>query len=712
VWIGRAAERVAAVPTWLVLGGIVVLSAVLRFLISLGYPSPWTWTDELLYGELAKSFAATGHFAIRDVPGRAGFGVVYPILISPAYALFTSIPAAYTFIKAINAVVMSLGAVPAYLLARRLAGRWLALTAALLTLALPNLFFTAQVMTENAFFTVFLFWCWALVRGLETPTLGRQVAPIALLLLAYLTRPQAVLLAPALLTAVALVTVLDAMAGIDRRTGRAFVRSAGRYVATWAIFAVAGGGYLIYQIVVRGKTWGDALYGPTYSGLSRLHYSITDVSHWLVYHAGELAFSVAVIPFAALLLVIFAGLDPRERSRELRVLAVVLFSASAWMLVGVAAFASTPFGLHVIERDVMYLGPLTLVALVVCIGSGLLWRKRTSAAVAALVTVGCVGAVPFATFLTPAAANDSFSLLALEGALDRHLVGLGQLQTAVIAGAVIAATIFLLVPRRLALVLPACVLLALAFANGPVHRRTKLASTQARLGGVQAKRNWIDRAVGTKPVVAALWSGRAAFVSLWDNEFFNRSVGPVYNFLGPPDGLPQQTVSLNTVTGTINFGTRPLRAKYVLADSTTLVRGTPVARDEKLGMTVYRVDGPLALQGQAEGIYPDKWSGSTVDYRQFRCNGGTLTALLLSDRDLHPKPETIVASSGKRVLARFRYDPGLVVRRMTVPLVASGGTCSVTFRVPTAVPQQVLGATDTRALGVRFLRFTYRPAKA
>jgi Dolichyl-phosphate-mannose-protein mannosyltransferase len=711
LWIDRAAERAAAIPTWLVLGGVVAVSAVVRFVLSLSYPSPWTWTDELLYGELAKSFAATGHFAIRDVPGHAGFGVVYPILISPAYALFTSIPAAYTFIKAINAVVMSLAAVPTYLLARRLVGRWFALTAALLVLALPGLAFTAQVMTENAFFTVFVFWCWTLVRALERPSLGRQVAAIALLVVLYLTRPQGILLVPALLTAVVLVTVLDALAARERRFGPALLHSAGRYAATWVIFATAGGAYLVLQLVVRGETWREALFGPTYAQLGAEHYSVTDVSHWLVYHAGELAFSVAVIPFAALLLVVFAGLDPRERWRELRVLAAVLFSASAWLLVGVAAFATTPYAQRLVERDVMYLQPLSLIALMVCVGSGLLWRRRTSAAVAALVTVGCVGAAPFASFLTPSAANDSFSVLALESVLDRHLVGLGQLQTAVIAGAVIAATIFLLVPRRLALILPACVLLAFALANGPVHRRTQSASMDARLGGVQGRRDWIDRALGTKPVVTALWSGRAAFVTLWDNEFFNRSVGKVYNFFGPPDGLPQQTVTLNSVTGGVRLGTRPLRVKYLLADFTTLVKGTPVAQDKKLGMTVYRVDGPLVLQGQIQGVYPDKWSGPAVTYDQYRCRGGTLTATLLSDRDLHPVPQTIVARSGNRELTRFTYKPGTAPRKMTTPLVAAGGTCSVTFDVPAAIPQQVTGLPDTRPLGVRFLRFAYHPAR-
>src|SRR5881392_3684640 len=113
-------ERIAALPAWLFVGALVVASIVARFAIAAEHPAPFIFTDELLYGELAKSFAASGHFALREVAGTAGFGVVYPILLSPAYAIFGDVPSAYTLMKLINAVLMSLTAIPAYLLARRL----------------------------------------------------------------------------------------------------------------------------------------------------------------------------------------------------------------------------------------------------------------------------------------------------------------------------------------------------------------------------------------------------------------------------------------------------------------------------------------------------------------------------------------------------------------------------------------------------------------
>jgi hypothetical protein len=705
---GRVQEVAERVPAWVWVGGLVAVSAVVRFAIATGYPAPWTFTDELLYGELAKSFAATGHFALREVPGRSGFGVVYPVLLSPAYALFSSVPVAYTAMKAINSIVMSLAAVPTYLLARRLVGRWLALTAALLALALPNLTYTAAIMTENAFFPLFLVWCWATVRALERPTLWRQLVAVGMVAVAYFTRPQAVVLVPALLTAVALVTILEAAAGGEWPVRRSLGRSAVRYLPIWLGVLGVAVLYLGLQVAVRGQNWRTALLG-SYSTLSVFHYTVSGVGRWLVYHLAELDFSLFVLPFAALLLVIFAGLDPRERSRELRIFAAVALSAAFWMLLGVAAFASTSLGLRIEERSMFYLDPLFLIALVACIGRGLLWRRKTAAGVAAVLAAGCVGMMTYSSFLGSSAYNDAFSLLTLMGVLDRHLVAPGQLQSLIVGCAALAGAVFVLIPRRVGIVLPALVLLAFTLAAGPVHRRTQAASVQSRLGGVQVRRDWIDRAVGTKPVVAALWSGQRTYVTLWDNEFFNRSVGKVYNFAGPPDGLPQQTVALDPTTGRITLAGRPIRAEYVLADSSMIMTGTSVVSDKGVGMTVYRTPGPLRVEAQIAGVYQDLWSGPTVTYHRYACTGGHLTVTLLSDRDLHPSPQLIMAKSGSKVLGQFTYRPGIVPRKMTVPLVAEKGVCEVTYTVPVAVPLQVTHLPDTRQLGVRFLRFAYRP---
>src|SRR5439155_25628212 len=91
----RATDLAVAVPAWAWISLLVGLSVVIRSVLALRDPSPWIFQDELLFSELAKSFGATGHFALRETPGAAGFGVVYPVLISPAWALFQKVPTAY-----------------------------------------------------------------------------------------------------------------------------------------------------------------------------------------------------------------------------------------------------------------------------------------------------------------------------------------------------------------------------------------------------------------------------------------------------------------------------------------------------------------------------------------------------------------------------------------------------------------------------------------
>ena len=82
---------------------------------------------------------------------------------SPAWALFDRVPQAYAAAKAINAVVVSLAAIPAYLLARRVCSRPFAFGAAVLAMSVPTLLFAGMLMTENAFYPAFLLAALAMV---------------------------------------------------------------------------------------------------------------------------------------------------------------------------------------------------------------------------------------------------------------------------------------------------------------------------------------------------------------------------------------------------------------------------------------------------------------------------------------------------------------------------------------------------------------------
>ena len=89
---------------WVWVGLLVVLSACVRYALARRIVAPWIMVDELIYSELAKSFAGTGHFLVRD-ESTGAYGFVYPALLSPAWALFHAVPHAYAAAKAINSVV-------------------------------------------------------------------------------------------------------------------------------------------------------------------------------------------------------------------------------------------------------------------------------------------------------------------------------------------------------------------------------------------------------------------------------------------------------------------------------------------------------------------------------------------------------------------------------------------------------------------------------
>ena len=209
--------RAVAVPARVWLAVIVACSIAVRLALAPRMVAPWIMVDEIVYSELAKNVAASGQFLVRGVPSH-GYGFVYPLLIAPAWRLFTSVPTAYSAAKAINGVLMSLAAVPAYLLARRVLPARLALFAAVLAVLVPSMLYTGVLMTENAFYPLFLLVAYLLVLVLEAPTPFRQVALIAVCAVAFETRAQGL----ALFAAAASAPVLLAL--IERRGARATLR--------------------------------------------------------------------------------------------------------------------------------------------------------------------------------------------------------------------------------------------------------------------------------------------------------------------------------------------------------------------------------------------------------------------------------------------------------------------------------------------------------
>ena len=113
---------------------------------------------------------------------------------------------------------------------------------------------------------------------------------------------------------------------------------------------------------------------------------------------------------------------------------------------------------------------------------------------------------------------------------------------------------------------------------------------------IQSDHAWIDKAIGPKAEAVVIWSGRADPHVIWENEFFNRSVGRVYYLREAPwAGLPEEKLTVNRRTGRfVDAARRPVRARFALADPWVVLRGRIVARDRVSGMRLYRLNGQIA----------------------------------------------------------------------------------------------------------------------
>jgi hypothetical protein len=672
-----ARSLVRAIPVWAWLTAIVAVSALVRFVLALRIEAPWIMVDELIYSELARGIADGDGFSIRGVPTNA-YGFVYPLVIAPAYALFDRLPDAYEAVKAINAVVVSLAAIPAYLLARRLLPPALSLLAALLAVALPSLAYTGQVMTENVFYPLFLCVTLALLLALERPTAARQLVLLALCAFAYLTRAQALAFFPA----IALAPVL---------------------AGTWRSFKVLYGtlgGLVVAALlaqVVRGESPLDLL--GAYSVTGEHRYEPLEVGRWLLYHVAELDLYVGVVPFAATL-VVFALWS--RLPRRLRPFLAATAALAVCFLLEVSAFASLPSVARIEERNLFYLAPLLLIALLVWIDEGLP-RPPLAAGVAAVLAAALPGLIPYERLIGVPSQSDTLMLLPLWRVHERWSVALGDLAAIVLVLAAIAAIAFLVVPRRLALVLPLGVLAFFLAVARPISARMEHAALGALAEGMnKPQRDWVDRAVAGRGEVAALWTGNTSRFSVWQNEFFSRRIGPVYWTRTPMSGgLPTTALTLDTRTGLLRDPQgRLVLTPFALTDGSAEVAGTLVAADRRRGVYLYELDGPLRQTAIVEGLHPnDTWSGPSVTYRRLSCTGGALTVGLQSDQNLYAKPSTVTAAG-----RTMRVPPDGRQHDFTVPLRPVDGVCTVKFRVSPAV---VPGHGDLRRLGLHFNTFRY-----
>jgi Dolichyl-phosphate-mannose-protein mannosyltransferase len=697
--LGRALRRI---PTWAWLAAIVVGSALVRAALARDIVAPFIMVDEIIWSEIARGIADAGKPLLRDQTDP-GYSIVYPLLISPAYALFEQLPEAYAAVKTTNAVLMSLAALPAFFIARRVVRDGLALLAALLAVALPSLAYTGTVMTENAFYPLFLVVVLVLLVVLERPSPLWVVLLLALVGLAFATRVQAVALGPAVLLAPLVLAIFEPHG----------IRSTlSRFRWLYGLVAALAAVLLVVQLA-SGRSPVDLL--GAYAPVGERSYDIGEALRYLWWHAAELSLYVLVIPLAATVVLV-----ARARSLDARLQAFLAATVSLTVcIVPVVATFASEFSDRIEERNMFYVAPLLCIALLAWVERGAP-RPRVLAPVVAAVSALLVVAIPFDRFLTTSAITDTLMLLPLWSLQDR--VGEDWIRLAALALAAGLAATFLLVPARYAVGLPILVLGLWILAIRPIWWGThgfERFSRGALFQGIRtADRDWVDRALAPGTHAAFLWTGRTDRLTVNQNEFFNRRVGPVYYVTDPtPGGLPETRVTVDPRNGRVTLSDgAPVRDEYILADSSFEPDGEPVASDEGWGITLWRVVPPLVSAVKIDGLYPnDTWSGDEVTYLRRRCKPGRLSVELSSDASLFLEPQTIVARSNGAVIGRIRLRPHAhAVLGVSVTPVPGTSECRVVYTVtPTAVPKDVTAGAnpDDRELGAHFNRFVYRPER-
>jgi hypothetical protein len=582
----------------LTLGLLVLVSTLLRFWAATRIPTPWIAPDELIYAELSRSLWEHGTLHLLGRP-TSFFSFVYPALAGGPLSLGDG-HLGYTLLKELQALVVSLTAIPVFLWGRTFVSTRLALLAAALAVAIPDLAYSGLILTDVALYPVLVLAAWASAAALARPTLARQVLLVAAIALAAATRLQAAVLVPAFVTAVGVKALLDRE-----------LRWAARLWPTAVGFAALGAGWAAWQLRNGGPA--SKLFGA-YQAAGEIHYSFGDALRFCLYHAGDVLLFTGAVPVCALAVL----LAVRPAGAEARAYLAVAASVTLWLVAEVGVFASRHVG-HLAERNLFALAPILFLALA-------LWLDRgaprplfaTAAAVAGALLL--VAYLPTARLVTAATIPDALTLIPLHR-LHVHAPGLSLRLVAIVLAAAAAAA-FALVPRRLAWLLPAALLVVFAGASVSASRVVAAEATLVQPGTVGAHPRWIDAAAPGP--VAYLYTGDVYWNSVWESLFWNRRLERVYDLLeaAVPGGIPQDSLGPYGDGRLVDkFGHGP-RVSYVVASDSLLVAGRRIA-DAGNGISLWQVDPPFRLRQWTQNVRFDGTVERHAKLVVYACRGGT-----------------------------------------------------------------------------------------
>ncbi len=629
--------RIAVLPAWMWVAGIVGASFGGRLFAALGRLAPYYLPDEYIYPSLARSFAEHGRPMIR------GAGVHFPALLDPILTapvwLVTSDPVtAFRLTQIEHAVFFSLAAIPAYLLARRLGlSQWWGIGIAALAVAVPDGVYASSMLSDPLAYPLVLSAVYAGVCMVAEPTRSRQLAFAGFSAIAVLARIQYVVVPLA---------VLGAELVADRFR---IVRSIRR---VWLSLVV-----LFAPPVVLLATFGSERVLGGYASADRSPH-VWSVLHWVGREAMLLAYAGGwvIVPGA------LAGLAVtlvRSRNRAELAFAVTTLLLAAALLLEAAQIAGTD-SQRFQERYLFALVPLLGVAFGIYVRRGLPGRIAVGLISAALLLLAA--RVPLSGYAAAHGKDDSPTLWAVLRLERLVSVGSGALAVALVAAGLsgLAALVaFKRLPAALAVVVAIAAACALSVGASSFDQRT---SSSLR-NTLPADLRWVDHArLGAVDLVAPPGARRE---QTWEQLFWNTSIKRLL-LIGSPaiDDFAVKGVRV-APDGRLLVDGRATRRPLLVQTYASTVRLTGVERvRHELIFDLYRPSGTPRLRLLAAGRFADNWLAPRGAITVWSKHGGTLhlglsmphgsqvTPIRLNARLVRVRP-------GKSVALTFRVPAGV-----------------------------------------------------
>ncbi len=588
----------------LALPALVGLSTILHWLAGRRITGLWIMPDEAIYAERAVSLWRHGQLAIFHGEG-AGYGFLYPALAGIPLSV-GRLATGYASLKLLQALVMSLVAVPVYLYGRRFMRPEYALVGAALALATPLTLYSGFLMTEVLIYPLGAFALLAIARAVETAALRDQAIAFGAIALAVLTRVQSIVLVAVFTAAI----VVERLFRRERRSLRAFWPVWAVLAGAGAVIALAPGLFGAYEVTLRG------------------HYPLGSALRLVGEHFSYLVLETAVAPTVALLLLLIGVARGDERDPAARAVLSVAACAIVLIVLQVGLFAAR-YAPHLLGRDLAMLPPLLFTVFALWLDRGLP-RPRPAVFFVALSVLALLLLTPWNHLVSVEAMPDTFGLVILDRLGDDRAAW----AIAALAFTILVAIVVLRRPV-LARLLPAAMIVVLVGASVVALNDlvSRVSYDQRNLVGIPP--DWIARA--THAPTAYLYDGGSYWNGVWQVRFWNRNITDVVSAAPSqvPGPMPQRVVPIPAT------GRLPVKEHYIVASDPHAFAGTPIAHLtqpglDSGGLTVWRLNAPARLTTVEHGIKPNGDMTEPGRVRAYDCAGGRLELTLL------PKATSVV----------------------------------------------------------------------